>query len=239
MQNPILLSPVAPSAYADCRRQSSNMLNFQGQRRPAQAFQPITKALQGHSEGRRGVLHGDVYGRIPTLYFYPRRNLRYAVATRRQPQAWRSAPRDSSPKCGWRHENDFSRRPSVTLWRFRDWLECLRWSALALKVQHGWTLTATVDAYALGAIGDRSINSCADSPRMRAYTRAWSINPALCKLTKFPRNPHMLTMPFHGTLFFSLEVHSVWQTFSAGSDENCIRMTTFPFRRVCIIYMYV
>ena len=42
------LSPVAPSAYADCRRQSSNMLNFQGQRRPAQAFQPITKALQGH-----------------------------------------------------------------------------------------------------------------------------------------------------------------------------------------------
>ena len=49
------------------------------------------------TEGRRVVLHRDVCGRIPThtlacLYFYPRRNLRYAVAMRRQPQAWTSAP---------------------------------------------------------------------------------------------------------------------------------------------------
>ena len=42
------LRPAHTRAYADCRRQSSNMLNFQGQRRPAQVFQPITKALQGH-----------------------------------------------------------------------------------------------------------------------------------------------------------------------------------------------
>ena len=91
----ILLSPVAPSAYADYRRQSSNMLNFQGQRRQAQAFQPITKALQGH----RGPTRCSAQGRMRTipmhtlacLYFYPRRNLRYAVATHRQPQAWTSA----------------------------------------------------------------------------------------------------------------------------------------------------
>ena len=92
----ILLSPVAPSAYADCRRQSSNILNFQGQRRPAQAFQPIMKAPQV-TKGRSVVLHWDVCGHIPThtlacLYFYPRRNVRYAVATHRQPQAWTSAP---------------------------------------------------------------------------------------------------------------------------------------------------
>ena len=47
------------------------------------------------TEGRRVVLHRDVCGRIPThtlacLYFYPRRNLRYAVAMRRQMQAWTS-----------------------------------------------------------------------------------------------------------------------------------------------------
>ena len=49
------------------------------------------------TEGQRVVLHRDVCGRIPThtlacLYFYPRRNLRYAVPTRRQSQAWTSAP---------------------------------------------------------------------------------------------------------------------------------------------------
>ena len=33
--------------------------------------------------------------------------------------------------------------------------------------------------YALGATGDRSINSCADSRRMRAYTRTSSIKPGL------------------------------------------------------------
>ena len=49
------------------------------------------------TEGRRVVLHRDVCGRIPThtlacLYFYPRRNLRYAVPTRRQSQVWTSAP---------------------------------------------------------------------------------------------------------------------------------------------------
>ena len=90
------LRPAHTRAYVDCRRQSSNLLNFQGQHRPAQAFQPITKALQGH----RGLTRGsdrDVCGRIPThtlacLYFYPRRNLRYAVAMHRQPQAWTSAP---------------------------------------------------------------------------------------------------------------------------------------------------
>ena len=38
------LRPAHTRAYADCRRQSSNMLNFHGQRRPALAFQPITKA---------------------------------------------------------------------------------------------------------------------------------------------------------------------------------------------------
>ena len=100
------LCPAYTCAYADCRRQSSNMLNFQGQRRPAQAFQPITKALQGHqvTEGRCVVLHRDIYGRIPThtltcLYFYPRRNLRYAVAMHRQPQAWTSA-RAAGCRCG-------------------------------------------------------------------------------------------------------------------------------------------
>ena len=90
------LRPAHTRAYADCRRQSSNLLNFQGQRRPAQAFQPITKALQGH-RGPTRRSDRDVCGRIPThtlacLYFYPRRNLRYAVATHRQPQAWASAP---------------------------------------------------------------------------------------------------------------------------------------------------
>ena len=44
------------------------------------------------TEGRRVVLHRDVCGCIPThmltcLYFYPRRNFRYVVATHRQPQA--------------------------------------------------------------------------------------------------------------------------------------------------------
>ena len=34
-------------------------------------------------------------------------------------------------------------------------------------------------AYALAATGNRSINSCADSRRMLAYTCAWSINPDL------------------------------------------------------------
>ena len=48
------------------------------------------------TEGRRIVLHRDACGRIPMhtlacLYFYPRRNLRYAVTMRRQPQAWTSA----------------------------------------------------------------------------------------------------------------------------------------------------
>ena len=90
------LRPAHTRAYADCRRQSSNLLNFQGQRRPPQAFQPITKALQGH-RGLTRCSDRDVCGRIPThtlacLYFYPRRNLRYAVATHRQPQAWTSAP---------------------------------------------------------------------------------------------------------------------------------------------------
>ena len=90
------LRPANTRAYVDCRRQSSNLLNFQGQRRPAQAFQPITKALQGH-RGLTRCSDRDVCGRIPThtlacLYFYPRRNLRYAGATHRQPQAWRSAP---------------------------------------------------------------------------------------------------------------------------------------------------
>ena len=47
------LRPAHTRAYADCRRQSSNMLNFQGQRRLAQAFQPITKALQGHRGPKR------------------------------------------------------------------------------------------------------------------------------------------------------------------------------------------
>ena len=90
------LRPAHTRAYADCRRQSSNLLNFQGQRRPPQAFQPITKALQCH-RGLTRCSDRDVCGRIPThtlacLYFYPRRNLRYAVATHRQPQAWTSAP---------------------------------------------------------------------------------------------------------------------------------------------------
>ena len=49
------------------------------------------------TEGRRVDLHRDVRGRIPThtlacSNFYPRRNLRYAVATHRQPEAWTSAP---------------------------------------------------------------------------------------------------------------------------------------------------
>ena len=56
------------------------------------------------SEGRRVVLHRKVCGRIPThtlacLYFYPRCNLRYAVATHRQPQAWTSAPAAGAYGC--------------------------------------------------------------------------------------------------------------------------------------------
>ena len=87
----ILLSPVAPSAYADCRRQSSDMLNFQGQRKHSSQSRKRPKV----TEGRRVGTYADVYRRIRSpviiLYFYPRRNLRYAVATRRQP-AWTSAP---------------------------------------------------------------------------------------------------------------------------------------------------
>ena len=117
-------------AYADCRRQSSNLLNFQGQRRPAQTFQPITKALQGH-RGLTRCSDRDVCGRIPThtlacLYVYPRRNLRYAVATHRQPQAWTSAPaagayarieykpgfKASADQC--RHSSQSRKRPKVT-----------------------------------------------------------------------------------------------------------------------------
>ena len=93
----ILLSPVAPSAYADCRRQSSSMLNFQGQRRHSSQSRKRSKV----TEGWRVVLYRDVCGRIPRhtlacLYFYPRRNLRYAVAMRRQSQAWTSAPAASA-----------------------------------------------------------------------------------------------------------------------------------------------
>ena len=68
-------------ASADQRRHSS-----QSRKRPK-----VT-------EGWRVVLIGtyaDVYRRMYTLaclYFYPRRNLRYAAATHRQPQAWTSAP---------------------------------------------------------------------------------------------------------------------------------------------------
>ena len=64
------LRPAHTRAYADCRRQSSNMLNFQGQRRPAQAFQPITKAPQGHrgparcSAKRRMRTYTDTYARL-------------------------------------------------------------------------------------------------------------------------------------------------------------------------------
>ena len=63
------------------------------QRRPPSQSRKRSKV----TEGRRVVLHRDVCGRIPThtlvcLYFYPRRNLRYAGAIRRQPQAWTSAP---------------------------------------------------------------------------------------------------------------------------------------------------
>ena len=87
------LCPAHTRAYADCRRQSSNMLNFQGQRRHSSQSRKRPKV----SEGRRIVLHRDVCGGIPThtltcLYFYPRRNLRYAVAACRQRQAWTSAP---------------------------------------------------------------------------------------------------------------------------------------------------
>ena len=87
------LRPAHTRAYADCRRQSSNMLNFQDQRRHSSQSRKRSKV----TDGRRVVLHRDVCGDIAThtlacLYFYPRRNLRYAVAMRRQPQAWTSAP---------------------------------------------------------------------------------------------------------------------------------------------------
>ena len=39
-------------------------------------------------------------------------------------------------------------------------------------------------AYALGATGDTSINSCADSRRMRAYMRAWGIDPVLLAVSE-------------------------------------------------------
>ena len=102
-------------AYADCRR---SCLYFCRRLRPAHTPTVAVKVQtcwtfkasadqRRHSsqsrkrpkvtEGRRVVLHRDVCGRIPThtlacLYFNPRRNLCYAVATHRQPQAWTSAP---------------------------------------------------------------------------------------------------------------------------------------------------
>ena len=113
----ILLSPVAPSAYARIRRLSPTKFKLVELSRPAQAFQPITKALQGH-RGLTRCSDRDVCGRIPThtlacLYFYPRRNLRYAVATHRQPQAWTSAPAAGAyPRMEY--------KPGLTLWPLGD-----------------------------------------------------------------------------------------------------------------------
>ena len=91
------LRPAHTRGHADCRRQSSNMLNFQGQRRPAQASQSRKRSKVTARTDMHVVLHRDVCGRMPThtfacLYFYPRRNLRYAEATHRQTQAWTFAP---------------------------------------------------------------------------------------------------------------------------------------------------
>ena len=102
-------------AYADCRR---SCLYFCRRLRPAHTptvavivqtcwtfkasadqrrYSSQSRKRSKVTEGRRVVLHRDVCGRIPThtlacLYFYPRRNLRYAVPTRRQSQVWTSAP---------------------------------------------------------------------------------------------------------------------------------------------------
>ena len=181
------LRPAHKRAYADCRRQSSNMLNFQGQRRPASQSRKRSKV----AEGRRVVLHRDVCGRIPThtlacLYFYPRRNLRYAVATRRQPQAWTSAPA-AGAYARMKYKPGLNRRAYASVYvRIRPYAEQRvgpRWPWSAFVI--GWNACAGLrwpwklnifelwrrqSAYALGATGD----SCADSRRMREYTRVYA-----------------------------------------------------------------
>ena len=126
--------------YADCRR---SCLYFCRRLRPAHKPTVAVKVQtcwtfkasadqRRHSsqsrkrckvtEGRRVVLHGDVCGRISThtlacLYYYPRRNVRYAVATRRQPQAWTSAW-TSAPAAGAFARMEYTPGLILGVWKY-------------------------------------------------------------------------------------------------------------------------
>ena len=90
------LRPAHTRAYARIRRLSPSKFKHVELSWPAQTCAGIPanheSARAPVTEGRRVVLYRDVCGRIPAhtlacLYFYPRRNLRYAVASHRQTQA--------------------------------------------------------------------------------------------------------------------------------------------------------
>ena len=88
----ILLSLVAPIAYACICRLLPSKFKHVELSRPAQTSAGIRKRSKV-TESRQIGLHIDICGHISThtlmgLYFYPRRNLCYAVATQRQMQAW-------------------------------------------------------------------------------------------------------------------------------------------------------
>ena len=88
----ILLLLFAPSAYADCRCQSSNTLNFQCQRRHSSLSRKPSKVTEGDALLCIGT-YADVYRRIRSpVYTFIQGATRYAVATHRQPQAWTSEP---------------------------------------------------------------------------------------------------------------------------------------------------
>ena len=94
-------------AYADVngrkRRQSSTMLNFQGQRKLTLAFQPIRKASQGHREPTHcsaTAIHGRIRWPVYSL-LYARRNLRWntlVAAAQRLRSAWKFASANGRKK---------------------------------------------------------------------------------------------------------------------------------------------
>ena len=95
----ILLSPVAPSAYARIRRLSPSKFKHVELSRPAQTSAGISANYESASRSPRaealfciGPYAGVYTNTLACLYFYPRRNLRYTVAMHRQPQAWIFAP---------------------------------------------------------------------------------------------------------------------------------------------------
>ena len=70
---------------------------------------------------------------LACLYFYQRRNLRYAVATRRQPQAWTSAPA----------AGEYARMEYKSVLRFRDiqLRAILQEISLSLIITTVWKIT--------------------------------------------------------------------------------------------------